>query len=251
MLRTIALGLGALIVTASVAHSADDISPPFDWSGTSVAVFAGYFNSDYDQTELFSNDPGGSWWFPPGPNPGNNYNVDGGFAGLMIDHNWQRGALVGGLGVEVGGMALGKVIEDPNSPPIPFPGPSGPVTTLEDSFFSSLTGRVGFASGRMLGYVRGGVSLLKTSATTVDECARSFCGQLTIEAEVDEALFGVTGGAGIEYALTDRAIIGAEYRAYQFEDFRISGVASNNLVYSQTVDPGIIHTIRVTLGVKF
>lgn len=251
MLRAIALGLGALIISAGVARCEDDLSPSFDWSGPSVAVFAGFISTDYHQTELFSDEPGGTWWFPPGPNPGNSYNVESGFGGLMADHNWQRGALVAGLGVEVGVMAVGTVVEDPNSPPIPFPGPSGPVTTLDDGFFSSLTGRAGFASGRMLGYVRGGVSLLRASATTVDECARSFCGQLTIDAEADETLFGLTGGAGIEYALTDRAIVGAEYRAYQFEDFKISGVASNNLVYSQTVDPGIMHTVRVTLGMKF
>lgn len=250
MLRSIALGLGVAIASVGVA-AADDMPPGYDWSGFSAGAFGGYQWSRFEQSELFTDAFGGSWWFPPGPNPSYDYDDSGAIFGLQADWNRQDGNIVTGIGLEFGTLNIATKEDDPNSLPIPFPGPSGPVTEFDADMFGSLTGRAGIASDRFLAYVRAGVSLVDAKATTVDECARSFCGQLTIEAKGEEILFGVTAGAGIEYAIGENVTIGAEYRLYKFEDLKVSGVASNFETYYQHISPDIIHTARVSLNYRF
>jgi outer membrane immunogenic protein len=250
MQRSIALGLGMLVMSAGVA-AADDTAAAHDWSGFSIGAFGGYQGSHFEQSELFTDAFGGNWWFPPGPNPGYDFDDNGAIYGLQADWNRQDGNIVMGVGLEVGSLNISAYKEDPNSPPIPFPGPGGPVTEFDADMFGSLTGRAGFASGRLFAYVRGGVSLVDASAKTVDACARSFCGQLTITAKGEEMLFGLTAGAGLDYAISDNVTIGAEYRLYKFEDLKVSGVASNFLTYHQTIAPDIIHTARISLNYRF
>ena len=250
MLRSLALGLGMIAISAG-AVAAEDMPPGYDWSGFSVGVFGGHQWSGFEQSELYTDAFGGNWWFPPGPNPSYGYDDKGAIFGLQAEWNRQDGNIVMGIGLELGSINISTKEDDPNSLPIPFPGPSGPVTEFDADMFGSVTGRAGFASDRFLLYVRAGVSVVDAKATTVDECARSFCGQLTIEAKGEEILFGLTAGAGIEYAIGENATIGAEYRLYKFEDLKVSGVASNLETYSQHISPDIIHTARISLSYRF
>ncbi len=247
-------GLGALMLlaTAGNAVSADlSSNNGVDWSGFSLGVFGGWQRTSIEQTELHTEAFGGGWWFPPGPNPGYDYDDDAAMFGVQLGYDRQYGNLVVGAGVEVGSMNIDTYAIDPNSPVIPIPGPAGPETSFEAGLFGSLTGRLGYASGRWLTYVRGGVSLLDAEGTTVDTCARSFCGQLTIDATEKDILLGVTAGAGIDYALSESISLGAEYRAYHFEPLVISGAASNLLTYEQDVTPDLLHTARVNLTFRF
>lgn len=249
MVRSLFAGMGMLVVLAGGAE-AEEMMPVYDWTGWSVGVFGGISAGHFDQTELFTDAFGGNWWFPPGPNPSYDYGDRSAMFGLQADWSYQAGNLVTGVGIEVGHFGLVEEVADPNALPIPFPGPAGPVTDFDD-VFGSLTGRVGFASDRWLVYLRGGVSVLAPQARTVDECGRSFCGQLTINAKGEEFIAGLTAGAGVEYAFGENFTVGAEYRAYQFENLKISGVASNLLEYHQTVSLDLIQTARISLNYKF
>ena len=243
----------ATVLATSIPVHADDLlsDPTYDWTGFSVGVFGGGQWSSFSQSELFTEAFGGSWYFPPGPNPDFGYNDSSILYGIQADWTQQKGSLVYGVGAEVGSMNISLTEEDPNSLPIPIPGPGGPVTDLDAGFFGSVTGRLGVASDRLLFYIRGGLALMAVDVENTDVCGRSFCGQITIDAKASELLPGLTFGAGIEYAISEQFSAGIEYRAYSFSDFDVSGVASNLLEYEQTVDPDIIHTARLTLNYKF
>lgn len=241
-----------LLASSTSAFAADLLTEStHDWSGFSAGVFGGWEWSSFDQTELHTDAFGGGWWFPPGPNPAYSYDEESGIYGGQIGWDHQSGNLVAGLGFELGSMNIDVHVVDPNSPPIPVPGPAGPETDLSGDLFGSLTARVGYASDRWLFYVRGGVSALDTKAVTVDECARSFCGQLTIDAKEKTWLLGATAGVGVDYAITDNITVGAEYRLYKFEDISLSDVASNGLEYDQTISPDIINTARLNVTFAF
>lgn len=255
-MRRVGFTVLALLFSSAAACAEEAPQSGYDWSGFSAGIFAGYFGASFDQDELFTNAFGGGWWFPPGPNPDYDYNDEGLMAGAQLDWNVQRGNLVAGVGLEVGHMGIDKTVADPNALPIPIPGPSGPITTLDGGMFGSVTGKLGFAVDRLLIFARAGVAVLDLEAHTVDECARSFCNQLSIDAEGHEALFGLTAGAGVEFALNDRISIGAEYRAYQFDDLTVSGFALSSGVittnrYSQDISPDLIHTGRVSFNFRF
>lgn len=254
-MKLVCLAAAMLVADSSIARAEEPrLAAGYDWSGLSAGVFGGWQSANFDQTELRTDAFGGGWWFPPGPNPGYSYDDNDGIVGLQLGWDVQNGNIVTGLGVEFGTLELKVTAADPNAPPIPItdpPVPPGPVTTFSGDLFGSLTGRVGIASDRWLAYIRAGVSLLDAEAVTDDICARSFCGQLTIAASGEDVLFGLTAGAGAEYALSDEFSVGAEYRFYHFEGLTVSGVASNLLSYRQTVTPEMVHTGRISLNYRF
>ena len=245
--------VGAVLSVSCISAFADetDSSRVHDWSGVSVGIFGGGAWSSFDQTELYTEAFGGSWYFPPGPNPDYSYRDNSVFYGMQADWTHQSGQVVYGIGAELGSMNIALTEDDPNALPIPFPGPSGPVTDLDAGYFGSLTGRLGVASDRFLIYLRGGIALMEVDVENTDECGRSFCGQITIDAKANEVLPGFTAGAGIEFAINDNFSAGLEYRAYGFSDFEVSGIGSNLLEYEQTINPDIIHTARLTLNYRF
>ncbi len=251
VMKRFLLTAAILALSANAAVAADALPPSdYDWSGFSAGVFGGGQWSSFDETELHTDAFGGGWWFPPGPNPGFDYNDSAAMFGVQAGFDRQFDRLVLGLGLEAGHMNIDVETTDPNTPP--NPDAEGEIDIkLSGGTFGSLTARAGLAFDRLLIYGRGGVSIMGLHASTTDLCDEDFCGNLAIEAKGRDTLFGLTAGAGIEYALTDNITAGAEYRLYKFEDMTVKGVANNLLDYSQTISPGIINTVRVSVNFKF
>jgi outer membrane immunogenic protein len=244
------LAIGLFLGAADVAPAADLSSAAYDWSGFSAGLFGGWQSANLKSTELHTDAFGGGWWFPPGPNPDFEFDGDDGFYGMQIGWDRQYDGFVFGIGAEFGNMNIAASIEDPNAPPSPFPD-GKPVTSFSGELYGSLTGRVGVAADRLLFFARGGVALLDAEASTLDTCARGPCGILVIDAKGQDVLFGVTAGAGLEYAISGGIGLGAEYRLFHFGDVTVSGIASNLETYRQKVSPGLIHSARLTLNFRF
>jgi outer membrane immunogenic protein len=244
-IAAVAMFMPSISLAADAGGSAE-----YDWSGYSVGAFGGIAFADVGATELHTSAFGGGWWFPPGPGLPYDFNGDGLLAGVQVGMDRQSGDMVYGLGGEFGVMDLDASIEDPNAPPSPFVD-GKPVTSLKGEFYGALTGRLGIAFDRVLLYGRAGLAVLDAEASTIDTCAHGPCGILTIAATNDELLLGLTAGAGVEVALSDRWSAGGEYRYYAFEDMKVSGVASNLLTYSQTVDPKAVHAARLFVNFRF
>lgn len=230
--------VAAIAGSSELAHAQEPLlsgTPIADnWTGFYTGAFAGKMWADVDVTELSSADFGP--YFLPGVPYG--FDASGAIAGGQAGYDWQLNRFVVGVGAEMGYLDLRGSVEDPNSLPT-----GAPVTTVESNLFGALTGRVGVAPGRVLGYVRGGIAFLDASGSTVDTCGRSFCGQTTIDASGEEVLTGWTLGGGLEVALSDRWSVGGEYRFYNFEDLEVSGISDPPAFYSQDIDVDF-HTIR-------
>ena len=226
-MRFMQIGVGLLAALAAVPAFAADpaveapAAAPFSWSGFYAGVQAGYAwgESDADYFELV----------PPGVTP---MDPDGGLIGGYVGYNHQFANNVV-LGVDAD-IAYANV----DGTGIFIDGAFGPQPGETDSarleWSGAVRGRAGFAMGRFLPYVAGGVAF-----GGVDHEAVS--ANPVFNGSWSDTYTGYTVGAGAEYAFTDKVIFRGEYR---FTDFG-SQTFSNNV-------PGTGHEVDLsTSDVRF
>ncbi|MBO0764672.1 MAG: porin family protein [Hyphomicrobiaceae bacterium] len=183
--------------------SPDDYSPyapsgffVFDWSGYYAGGHLGAAAAEAEATEaIFPNNP----LLFQATTLGNSENsVTGG-----VQAGWQRqfGKLV--AGVEAGFNLLG--FDDTElSPIVP-----GLARSVQVSNIFTLTGRVGYAEGRWLAYIKGGLA-----NGEVDIEHRQLSTDITTSSNDRET--GWTAGLGVDYALTPNLFLGVEYNLVHF-----------------------------------
>lgn len=187
----IAVGvLGAFVSSASAA----DISEPvgtFDWSGLYVGAHAGYAWGDVD-VDYEGIEGGGD--------------MEGLIGGALVGYNIQRDQFV--FGVE-GDFGLGDVDGVGRAEPIE-------TYTYDMSWNGHLRLRAGLAVDRMLFFVAGGLAMAEhelgveeTYALGSTQIAPSAIDEFS--GQDSQTHVGFTIGGGLEYALTDSALLRIEY----------------------------------------
>jgi outer membrane immunogenic protein len=179
--------LAALAVPAFAADPAVDLpmtAPGFDWTGYYAGLQAGY---GWGQSDISGTD-GGPFSVSP--------DIDGGFVGGHVAGLWQFDQAV--LGAEA----------DLNYSPINGTADLVPGNNFgtDVKWFGSVNAKAGYAVDRVLVYGIGGIAFAgietsQTAGTAFDSSRTSV---------------GWTVGAGIDFALTDKFVVGAQYRYYDF-----------------------------------
>jgi outer membrane immunogenic protein len=166
------------------------------------------------------------------PRADNSFNTKGVIAGVQLGYNIQRGNFVFGVEADLGYLDL----SGDKSADLPRSQPNNPNTDISAKYSTSgglygdLTGRVGYATGRTLLYLKGGVAFLNASldadytgancTTTRDQCfargAPRVPNPSNFSFESDENLIGWTLGAGVEYALSPSWSLKVEYQHFDF-----------------------------------
>lgn len=156
-------------------------APGFDWAGYYAGMQAGYGWGRSDITV------GGDSVKP---------DIGGGFVGGHVAGLWQFDQAV--LGAEA----------DLNYASIDGTADAGPANTFgtDIKWFGSVNAKAGYAMDRMLIYGIGGIAFAgtETSQTAGAAFART------------RTSTGWTLGAGVDYALTNNVVVGAQYRYYDF-----------------------------------
>lgn len=233
-LRTVALTI-ALSATGIWPGTglADDLPPSteaaYDWSGVYVGGLVG-FNWGKDRTA-----ESGTWLgFPVGAVFG--YDVDGASGGVKAGVNFQSGAFVYGAEADIEAANISGGFVDN----VQHAG----IGSDRYDWLASIRARMGYAMDRTMVYGTGGVSFAHIENTY----SQVLLPPNTSES-FDKLRTGWTVGAGVDYALTDKVILGAEYRFTNFNAF------SN---VSKTAFPGVTgeqnpmsHALRLTLSYKF
>jgi len=159
-------------------------APGFDWTGYYAGMQAGY---GWGRSDITGND-GGPFSAKP--------DIDGGFVGGHVAGLWQLDQAV--LGAEA----------DLNYASIDGTADAGPANTFgtDVKWFGSVNAKAGYAVDRLLIYGIGGVAFagIETSQVAATSYART------------RASTGWTLGAGVDYALTNNVVVGAQYRYYDF-----------------------------------
>jgi hypothetical protein len=149
---------------------------PVDWSGAYFGVLAGGAHQTITTKGL-------------GVSP--NLNASGGFGGLYTGHNWMFGNTM--VGVE-GATELSDIEGNGAQP-------GAPSTHYKDYFDSDLRGRVGYAFGRFMPFIAGGVGWNESAQT--DNINGNYRGALN--------QFSGLVGVGLDYMATERIALRAEY----------------------------------------
>nr|AGD93248.1 porin [uncultured bacterium] len=186
------LAIAAVQLVCSGSAFAQDAA--FDWSGFYAGIHAGALDGD---TRVTNTAPG----VDPGPF---DYSIDGGFGGITFGYNWQAGNVVFGVEGDLGYLDPSGQGIIPSSDPVHHQD-----LTLDSGLYGDLTGRVGFSFDRVLLYAKGGAAFFDgeaMQASTRPEYAPTGTDTFT----------GWTAGAGVEYAVTNKISIKAEYQHFDF-----------------------------------
>ncbi|TPL51658.1 outer membrane protein [Mesorhizobium sp. B2-4-6] len=190
MRRLTLASVGFLALLSGSARAADlgsDLpmtAAGFDWTGYYAGMQAGY---GWGRSEI-TGDDGGPFSVKP--------DIDGGFVGGHVAGLWQFDQAV--IGAEAG----------LNYASIDGTADAGPGNTFgtDVKWFGSIDAKAGYAMDRVLIYGIGGVAFagIETSQAAGSAFART------------RISTGWTLGAGVDYALTNNVVIGAQYRYYDF-----------------------------------
>ena len=180
-----------------------EMQPVFSWTGGYVGVQGGYLWGDSHIDVLSAGD-----YADPQP--------AGFLGGIYGGYNYQLPSnLVVGIDVDIvkaDATAFGQGYFQNGTP-----APAGSGFNAESKWSGAVRGRLGYAAGRFLPYVAGGVAF-----TDLDY----FLYPQRIAADT-QAMIGWTVGAGVEYALTDNLIGRFEYRYSDFgsDNFELLGIS--------------------------
>lgn len=224
--------------TSSGSWKGVPFEQPALWDGAYVGVFVGGGSGDADITDeyLYNNyDPIAS----------NSIDTAFSTAGVQIGYNVQRDSFIIGLEAGLGFIDLnGSVTDDDLRPEgsnwneAAWGKRNGhlPISATYDfsgNLYGELTGRIGYATGNELFYVKGGGAFLNadfgahysgnnactdTSGHTRNQL--NWCSHATDRSHFDfsksEILLGWTVGVGMEYALSSSLSLKAEYQHFDF-----------------------------------
>lgn len=231
---SIAVGvMGAFVSAASAA----DISEPvynYDWSGAYVGVHGGSLWGEADVT--YDNEPGGG-------------DLDGGFwGGALAGYNLQHEKFVFGVEADFG---LGDVSGEGKPQPVKKETYD---YTYDLDWNAHLRARAGFAVDRALFFVAGGLAVAEHTLG-VEESGLIDCAYVCLQVPplVTESLgsdsqthVGFTIGGGIEFALTDKVLLRAEYLYDNYGEANYEDEEGNEYDVDLTAQ-----TVRAAVSFKF
>lgn len=217
-----------LLAFGSTAFSADAVvdevvvvDTAYNWSGVYVGAQLGYAWGDSDME--FESAPVTS-----NPEP------DGMLGGAYLGYNAQlSNGIV--LGAEADFAFSDLHDSDGLTAPLPLPGQSFEVDV---NWTAAVRARLGYAAGRFLPYIAGGVAF-------ADVDHEGFSAPNASAGSGSDTFVGWTIGAGAEYAFTDNIIARAEYR---YTDFGSEDYAETPNFGAHSVD---LKTNDIRLGVSY
>jgi outer membrane immunogenic protein len=204
-----------IALQATVANAADVVNDALhDWTGLYVGVNGGYAFGGSDEVGV-----------NPGPGQVGELNLEGFFGGIGGGYNHQIDQLV--LGVEAD-FQLSDISDDDDG--------LGYNMSSDVNYFGTVRGRAGFAMDNALIYATGGLAY-------GDFSYRVNGPGIAVNESYND--FGLTVGAGAEFAIDDMWSVKAEYLYTIFDKERLTGGGAS------TVATPDFHSVRVGLNMKF
>ncbi|TPM41715.1 outer membrane protein [Mesorhizobium sp. B2-3-4] len=211
--------LAALSLPAFAADATVDVpmtAPGIDWTGYYAGLQAGY---GWGRSDISATDGG-----PFSASP----DLAGGFVGGHVAGLWQFDQAVIGAEADLSYSSIDGKAEA---------GGPGNVVGTDIRWFGSVNAKAGYARDRLLVYGVGGIAFAGVESS--QNAATAFSDTRTN--------VGWTLGAGVDYALTDKFVVGAQYRYYDFGTEHYDG--SGDFVDR---DQGVkLNTVGINLSYKF
>ncbi|MEZ2332124.1 outer membrane protein [Mesorhizobium sp. RCC_202] len=196
------IAIAALAGLGATAASAADMTGPvagsaYDWSGFYVGGHIGFANGNVRATDVTQPNGGFFTDLVPAGTEGFGFrdtNIAGG-AHVGWQHQWDQFVLGGEASWTFTG--IDKTIVSPYFP-------DSDTETGKIQHYATVVGKVGYAFDRFMIYAKGGYAGGKVGFKARDNDA-------LVTYEQNEWHNGYAVGAGIDYALTDKVILGVDY----------------------------------------
>ncbi len=219
MKKTLAAATIAALVGAAGAANASDIYPssgpwkggpsyyvpPVTWTGFYIGGHVGgaWGGNSFSETDGYN-------YFAGNGFGGNNSGV---FGGGTLGYNFQAGSFVLGFEADFGGAGL---TNSWNNSAYHAAGTGGYLWSKDDaSFYADVTGRLGYAAGPALFYIKGGWAYLDNNTQVGGYYAPAVGGPVAWSTS-SSGLDGWTAGGGIEYLFAPCWSVKAEYLYFDF-----------------------------------
>jgi opacity protein-like surface antigen len=198
----------ALLGAAGAANAADIYAPGYKdgplvayptWTGYYIGGHVGGVWSTIDFTDVTSV-----------PSVPFNNDTSGVFGGGQVGYVYQLGNVVIGPEVDIGGMGLSSSTREV--------GGLGAAGAVNSGFYFDITGRLGYAWGPALVYIKGGYAYYGGSLSVNDGLASASHSDLS----------GWTGGGGVEYMISPAWSVKAEYQFFEFNTFQLVNQLDGN-----------------------
>lgn len=228
----------AVLAGASIPAAAEFTPTTSPWGGFYIGVQGGYGWGKTDVVEdpanpLAYNGAGNAW----------SYDSEGMLGGVHVGLDWESYALILGIEASLGYLAIEGEAPDPASPGLDTIALSG------SGYYADITGRIGFAPGDTLYYMKGGVAFADLGLKVEDTCTAGACSATTIAAVDDGVQDGWTMGVGIAYAFSSGLSARLEYAYYDFGEIAVVGTSGGNTYsWDQEVN---FHAVTAGLSYKF
>jgi opacity protein-like surface antigen len=232
MKKTLAAAAVALISAAGAANAADLYSgglkdtafvPPPLWTGLYLGAHVGGAWADLKTTDRY-----GAWAPYDHAGYGWSDSASGVIGGGQIGYNWQANNVFNGFvfGVEAdfGGTGFSvnhRLFNDDRLH-----------DGLDSGFYADLTGRLGYAAGPALFYIKGGWAYFESGGKLRDT---GFVDG-NVHSAVENGLSGWVFGGGIEYKFTPSWSVKVEYQHFDFGNFNDSLYTGYRFDRSLTAD---------------
>lgn len=196
----------------------------YDWSGVYAGGQLGYSWSS-DRASEFAT----AGRLPLGRSF--DYSPSSFIGGVRLGFNYQLGAVVLGVEGDIEGInaRTGQ-------------GDAGGLVRLRQDWQGSVRARLGYSLDRILVYATGGVAFTRLEYAYVSPLAG-------LSETIESSRTGWTVGGGVDYALTDRLILGIDYR---YTDYgRFDHVGSSAYLGRTVEHEPSAHAVRASLAYKF
>jgi outer membrane immunogenic protein len=157
------------------------------------------------------------------------------FGGGQVGYNWQSGFWMLGLELDGGYLGLRE-----NTRPAP-----DDLMEVKYGLYGTFTGRLGFASDRLLSYVKGGAAVAQVR-NTVSDLDGTGAVNATDYSSVSGARWGWAIGSGFEYAILPTVSLKSEYLYMDF-----GKRSSTNLDGDQFQHKNRIQTFKIGLNYRW
>lgn len=190
------------------------------WDGFYLGVNGGYAFGDTQNASFDINDDRGS---------AGSLSLEGAFGGGQIGYNAVFGRVLVGVEADL----QGADIDDRSSR-------GGRFAAADVNYFGTVRGRLGFVADRALIYATGGYAYADVDIDMGVPGTRLSGGDM---------LDGYAVGGGLEYALSDRWSMKAEYQYVDLESVTAVGFDGGDR-FATKIDPDF-HTVRLGLNYRF
>jgi outer membrane immunogenic protein len=228
-----ASGVQAADLPQRIAAPMPYAPPVFTWTGFYAGVHGGYSWGRDETAEFFTATgafTGLSWSYPANTFLG----------GVHAGYGYQMGSVVLGVEADADLTNARGGFTDPTNLAVGNPGGAG---TLRNAWRASVRGKIGYAAGRFMPFVTGGLAFANLKYIYTNPLTR-------IEEKTESVRTGYTIGAGVSYAFTNNWRATLEYRYTDFGSFRYSSVTAFPGLLTGRQKPRF-NTIRAGLSYKF